>query len=686
MSKNKKWRFSLVVALVTALFLTGCGEDSKEQERLNREAENVVNEAYKAQDYPRIIELVDSLKTLGNLSEGKACYWLGYAYDRLMQKRMAELYWKKGISAVENSNEVEDAKVYAAIVQRLTGLMNVWGEYESAQAIVQPAIERMEKLKCDSTSDYANLLIYEGCYQSRFGISEIKADEYLTQGYRLHLDLIKRHQKYVYYRDAIIGLGIICNTYLDLQKYGKAYIWTERLVELIRGYEKVPDVEKQWSRYYINSAIALEGLSRKREAAQAYQLFEQTSFSRTAEGSILGSIYLGLAGRWQESADNSSNLNTLMKEQNVGYSLENIQKMLLKKFDINLQAGRIDSAKAISMDIVQHLDSAITQARRSDAIEQEAVHQKEQEMAAEREQNIRDRHIGRLVMIAILIVFLLIYIMVRHRAQARLKKAHNQLKDAYDQLEATTTAKERMESELRIASNIQMSMLPSVFPEIDGIDMYASMTPAKEVGGDMYNFIREGNKLYFCIGDVSGKGVPASLFMAIVTRGFRTLALTGKSPAEIATRLNYELTENNDEGMFITMFICRLDLETLQLEYCNAGHNPPIIGDAANQFTFLDVIPNAPIGLWPGLEFEGEEMQLQGNQRLLLYTDGLNEAENRQQEQYGEDRIIQLLTSHSSSNCHDIIEDLKSDTDLFRDGAEQNDDLTMLAIHFTQAH
>ena len=691
MSKNKKCRFSLVVALVTALFLTGCGEDSKEQERLNREAENVVNEAYKAQDYPRIIELVDSLKTLGNLSEGKACYWLGYAYDRLMQKRMAELYWKKGISAVENSNEVEDAKVYAAIVQRLTGLMNVWGEYESAQAIVQPAIERMEKLKCDSTSDYANLLIYEGCYQSRFGISEIKADEYLTQGYRLHLDLIKRHQKYVYYRDAIIGLGIICNTYLDLQKYGKAYIWAERLVELIRGYEKVPDVrpgyaEKQWSRYYINSAIALEGLSRKREAAQAYQLFEQTSFSRTAEGSILGSIYLGLAGRWQESADNSSNLNTLMKEQNVGYSLENIQKMLLKKFDINLQAGRIDSAKAISMDIVQHLDSAITQARRSDAIEQEAVHQKEQEMAAEREQNIRDRHIGRLVMIAILIVFLLIYIMVRHRAQARLKKAHNQLKDAYDQLEATTTAKERMESELRIASNIQMSMLPSVFPEIDGIDMYASMTPAKEVGGDMYNFIREGNKLYFCIGDVSGKGVPASLFMAIVTRGFRTLALTGKSPAEIATRLNYELTENNDEGMFITMFICRLDLETLQLEYCNAGHNPPIIGDAANQFTFLDVIPNAPIGLWPGLEFEGEEMQLQGNQRLLLYTDGLNEAENRQQEQYGEDRIIQLLTSHSSSNCHDIIEDLKSDTDLFRDGAEQNDDLTMLAIHFTQAH
>ena len=173
---------------------------------------------------------------------------------------------------------------------------------------------------------------------------------------------------------------------------------------------------------------------------------------------------------------------------------------------------------------------------------------------------------------------------------------------------------------------------------------------------------------------------PASLVMAIATRGFRTLALTGKTPAEIATRLNYELTENNEEGMFVTMFIGRLDLKTLQLEYCNAGHNPPIIGNVDDQFTFLDVIPNTPIGLWPDLEFEGQEIELLSHRKLLLYTDGLNEAENRQQEQYGEDRIIELLTSHSSSNCRDIIEALKVDTDQFRDGAEQNDDLTMLAI------
>ena len=211
--------------------------------------------------------------------------------------------------------------------------------------------------------------------------------------------------------------------------------------------------------------------------------------------------------------------------------------------------------------------------------------------------------------------------------------------------------------------------------------MYASMTPAKEVGGDLYNFLRKDNKLYFCVGDVSGKGVPASLFMTMATREFMTLASMGKKPAEIATRMNNELSENNEMGMFVTMFICMYDLKEGRLEYCNAGHNPPIIGNAEGQYTFLDVKEtNAPIGLWPDLEYVGEEMNLPSGSMMLLYTDGLNEAENRQQEQYGEERIIQLMASHASQNTRTIIEALKADTDLFRDGAEQNDDLTMLAF------
>ena len=172
--------------------------------------------------------------------------------------------------------------------------------------------------------------------------------------------------------------------------------------------------------------------------------------------------------------------------------------------------------------------------------------------------------------------------------------------------------------------------------------------------------------------------------MTIATRGFRSLAMMGKSPAEIATRLNLELAENNEAGMFVTMFICIFDMKLGRMEYCNAGHNPPVIGNADGQISFLDVKEtNAPIGLWPELEFKGEEIDFFHNHLMLLYTDGLNEAENQQQEQYGEERIIDLITSHSADNSHAIVEALKADANLFRDGAEQNDDLTILAFRYT---
>ena len=682
----------LVVTVVAALFLSGCGSDSKERERLSKEAEDKVYEAYLAKDYPRIIALADSLKPLENFSEGKADYWLGYAYDRLMQKRMAELYWKTGIAAVENSTDEEDIRVYAGIANRLTGLLSTWTEYEAALKVAIPATERLKSLGCDTTSEYNNMLIYIGCAQSRFGLNEDKTNNSLEEAYSAHLNNIKKHPYAVSYRDAIVGVINISYNYMEIADYEKAELWLERMRELIDGYEKQADArpdytDKQRARYNIYLARALEGLGHKNEAAEAYKQFCQSEFFQTAEGKILASDYLCLAGRWQDAADNFGSMDAMMKEYGTTYSLENIQKMLLKKFEVNRQAGRMDSARAISMDIVAHLDSAITQARRTDVIEQEAVHQKELEMTAENERYVRQRHIGRLIGMATLILFLIIYIIVRHRMEARLEKAHNDLKDAYDQLEETTTAKERMESELRIARDIQMSMVPSVFPKIDGLDMYASMTPAKEVGGDLYNFLRKGDKLYFCIGDVSGKGVPASLFMTLATHGFLALASTGRKPAEIATRMNAELSINNETGMFVTMFICMYDLKQGRLEYCNAGHNPPIIGNAEGQYTFLDVKEaNAPIGLWPELEYVGEEMDLPSGCMMLLYTDGLNEAENRQQEQYGEDRIIQQMTSHASQATRDMIETLKADADQFRNGAEQNDDLTMLAFRVTQAH
>ena len=266
------------------------------------------------------------------------------------------------------------------------------------------------------------------------------------------------------------------------------------------------------------------------------------------------------------------------------------------------------------------------------------------------------------------------------QAHGKLEETHQQLLTAYDQLEETTAAKERIESDLRIARNIQMSMVPSQFPERDDLDLFASMTPAKEVGGDLYGYLLLGDLLYFCLGDVSGKGVPASLFMAQATRLFRTLAAQKMQPAEIATHINDALSgDDNEQGMFVTMFIGLVDLTTGHLHFCNAGHNPPVlIGDGKTEF--IEMIPNLPIGLMPEFEYEGEEIADISNQPLFVYTDGLNEAENREQTQFSDERLLEILETTPFESSRQTIELLASEVEKHRDGADPNDDLTMLCL------
>ena len=240
---------------------------------------------------------------------------------------------------------------------------------------------------------------------------------------------------------------------------------------------------------------------------------------------------------------------------------------------------------------------------------------------------------------------------------------------------------ERIEGELNIARNIQMSMVPSTFPEHEGLDIYASMTPAKEVGGDLYGCIINGTKLYFAVGDVSGKGVPASLFMAQVTRLFSTMAHQGLEPAAICNRMNSELSgEDNVNGMFVTMFIGMLDMQTGHLAFCNAGHNPPVIGGGKHQGDFLKMIPNVPIGLWPDYEFKGEEMDSVKGRALFIYTDGLNEAENPEQEQFGDKRLLDILRDTQFDTARQVVEALETEVAQHRNGAEPNDDLTMMCL------
>jgi sigma-B regulation protein RsbU (phosphoserine phosphatase) len=212
--------------------------------------------------------------------------------------------------------------------------------------------------------------------------------------------------------------------------------------------------------------------------------------------------------------------------------------------------------------------------------------------------------------------------------------------------------------------------------------MYASMTPAKEVGGDLYNYLLLDDKLYFCVGDVSGKGVPASLFMAQATRLFLTLAKQAMLPAEICTRMNDALSgDDNESNMFVTFWLGLVDLTTGHLSFCNAGNNPPVIGCGGDDVTFLEMKPNVPIGIMPGMEYKGEEMDTIKGRPFFIYTDGLNEAENKEKEEFSDERLLEILRNTHFTSAQQLVEKLSAEVEVHRDGAEPSDDLTMMCLY-----
>lgn len=250
-------------------------------------------------------------------------------------------------------------------------------------------------------------------------------------------------------------------------------------------------------------------------------------------------------------------------------------------------------------------------------------------------------------------------------------------------LTETTTQKASMESELDVARNIQMSMLPMTwpaYPDRKDIDIWGSITPAKAVGGDLYDFCIRDNKLHFCIGDVSGKGVPASLVMAVVSSMFRTLSASTDSPEKLISAINSSMASRNENMMFVTFFVGELDLETGDLKYCNAGHNAPIVlRDGVPQVLKTDA--NVPVGIIADWKYTLQQTALSPGTILLLYTDGLTEATRADGSLFGEERVLANLTGlKATTSSKELSEHMKSSVKDFVGDAEQSDDLTMLVI------
>jgi len=251
------------------------------------------------------------------------------------------------------------------------------------------------------------------------------------------------------------------------------------------------------------------------------------------------------------------------------------------------------------------------------------------------------------------------------------------------ELRSTTASKERFESELGIASSIQMQMLSTDFIKSDFVDLYAELFPAKEVGGDLYDFFENDEYLYFAVGDVSGKGVPAALYMAITRSAFRFIAGLGLDMDSVVENINNNLCNVNKADMFVTMFVARVNKKTLEMEFCNAGHNPIVVISPDGKPEYLKAKANLAVGLIEGFKYTKESLSLSKGTRLVVYTDGVTEAENSAKDQFGEFKLASFSQRHgkecsSKDYCDDLVKSIKA----FTKDEPQNDDITIMSILF----
>lgn len=266
------------------------------------------------------------------------------------------------------------------------------------------------------------------------------------------------------------------------------------------------------------------------------------------------------------------------------------------------------------------------------------------------------------------------------------RKMQQSLAKYVERLKTSTAQNASMESELNIARGIQMEMLPKTYPpypERKDIDIYGSLTPARAVGGDLYDFHIHDERLFFCIGDVSGKGVPASLVMAVISAQFRTLSANEDQPHRIVKAMNTTMVGRNDSMMFATLFVGVINLKTGELRYCNAGHDSPVIV-SEQSYELLPVDTNVPIGIVPDWTYTQQQTTIQSGSTIFLYTDGLTEAEEKDQKLFGEKRMLETIEAGKTSDPETIINNMTNAIRLYVGDAEQSDDLTMLAIRYNK--
>ena len=661
-----------LLLLAVVMLIAGC-HGHQQQAGSRSDADELLATYSHKGDFEGALRVIDSLEQAGVFNAIRANRSRGACYLYLDNPKKAEYCYREAYKIKPVTEE--DKLNHFSAAQSLSDILKVKYEYEEALRVLLPAIKMVEDGVINSPEEYSTMLFTLGECQYKLG-QKAEAAKNLEKGYALKTKLMRADTTGF---NALTAMEVCFNMaaacYDAKDNVDTAMIWLKRSEEALDYYKNQPTSygeQEAIRRGYLQlqKALLLYKKGKNEEAEKSFADYQQSLLYQTETGKLGGAEYLYNSKQWDKAADHYEYVDSFFTHRNMNATLENIQEWMVPRYLSCANAGQTAKTIAVGRDLCQMLDSAIAVAQRDKAAELATIYetqQKEAQIAQQQAELSQQRIIGLFIAVVALFIFFIIYMLIRHRAAARLAEVK--------------AAQERIESELRIARDIQMSMVPSIFPEREGLDMYASMTPAKEVGGDLYGYLMQGDQLYFAVGDVSGKGVPASLFMAQATRLFLTLAKQGMKPAEICTHMNDALSgADNENGMFVTFWLGMLDLQTGHLDFCNAGHNPPVIGGGDSKGEFLKMEANAPIGLWPDLKYVGEEIDTIKGRPLFIYTDGLNEAENPQQEQFGDKRLLDMLRNTHFDSAQQVVDTLKAEVEKHRNGAEPNDDLTMMCL------
>ena len=668
--------FSFLLPLSSFLVLS-CGNKSSEEECAR--AEQLIEAAHKAKDYKQLMQLADNFEAKGSLTPAKAYYWRGYASDRTNRRRMAEFYYNTALKAAAD----EDLDIYAKAASHLANLMAIRGDYANGLKLATPVVQKLEEQKCDTTSDYVNLLIYIGCCQAGLGTSGEATTDGFDRAYEKHLDNVKKNRTDEAYKSAFAGLINIAYACNYTGQYREALKWNGHLSELLSEYEQRPGVnpayvDKQQARHNLYQAQALEGLGNTEEAAKAFDAFRATEYAKTPEGRIMANDYLIAAKRWDEAADNYQSLTALLGDNDDGYSLDNIQSLVLKKYQANLLAGRRDSAIAISMQLCDSLAGAFKRANEIDAAEQAVIVSKVEELGDQQVAATRRHQLEMLGLVGLLFLLIIGYGLYRRYHHHQLRKAHEELQEDVENIESAATERSRNETEQRLAAAIQQRLSHTPLPQHNDMALYVSQTPGTMPGGSFYDTLLRDDTLLFCIGSATAQGIDAATAAAMAWAQFHTAAAFGQAPEQIVNAISEAIASG--QNIPVRLFVGQLDLTTGQLRYCNAGNNTPLLTD--KEISLLPIDDTAPAGSQPGTVYTAQEATIATGKLLFLYTNGIAEAKDADGKPLGDKQFrgMALQAVKLNAKPQPFFDNILKAIDNYTGGTHQTEDLTLMVV------